>query len=214
MIVSISRELGAGGLTVGEAIAQSLGAQLIDERTIVVTLTDRLGLNESYVAESTERPRGGLGSLLDVALASAQLGRSKEYRPSDEQLLSAARDLIQESAAKGDVVVIGHGGPVLLRPIPKDQKLMIMLYAGRDWRVAQVAQRFAIDKAEAQRRVDRVDEARARYFQQNYRINPYESRDFDLVLNTETLGLDNAVSIACSVANAVVQRSRATVGGV
>jgi cytidylate kinase len=208
MIVSISRELGAGGLTVGEAVAKTLGAQLLDERTIVGTLTERLGLSESYVAESVERPRGLGGLLIDVAYASAMLGRQREYRPTDEQLLAAARELVTETAAKGDVVVIGHGGPVLLRPFDRAQKLMILLYAGAEWRVAQVAQRFAIEPAEARRRVERVDAARAQYFQQNFRIHPYEARDYDLVLNTESLGLDNAISIACSVATTAAARSR------
>jgi len=202
MIVSISRELGAGGLTIGEAVAKSLNAPLLDERTIVTTLTDRLGLTESYVAETAEQPRGLGGRLIDVALASAMLGRPREYRPTDEQLLSAARELIVETASGGDVVVIGHGGPVLLRPFERAQKLMILLYAGVDWRIAQVAQRFAVSADEARRRVERVDAARARYFQQNFGIHPYEARDYDLILNTERLGLDNALSVVCGAATA------------
>jgi cytidylate kinase len=209
MIVSISRELGAGGLTVGEAVAKALRAQLLDERTIVGTLTDRLGLNESYVAESVERPRGLGGMLIDVAYASAMLGRQRQIRPTDEQLIKAARELVAETAAQGDVVVIGHGGPALLRPFDRSEKLMMLLYAGVEWRIDQVAKRFAVDRAEAQRRVERVDDARARYFQQNFGINPYEARDFDLVLNTESLGLENAISIACSVATNAVSRKAA-----
>jgi CMP/dCMP kinase len=209
MIVSISRELGAGGLTVGEAVARALHAQLLDERTIVGVLTDRLGLAESYVAETVERPRGLGGLLVDVAYASAMLGRHREYRPTDEQLLEAARGLVTETAAQGDVVVIGHGGPVLFRPFERTQKLMILLYAGVEWRIAQVAERFAIDRNEARRRVERVDAARARYFQQNFGIDPYEARDYDLVLNTESLGLENAISVACSVATTAAARSRA-----
>jgi cytidylate kinase len=208
MIVSISRELGAGGLSVGEAVARALNAQLLDERTIVSTLTERLGLSESYVAESVERPRGLGGLLVDVAYASAMLGRHREYRPTDEQLLAAARELVTETAARGDVVVIGHGGPVLLRPFDRAQKVMILLYAGVEWRIAQVAERFAIDPAEARRRVERVDLARAQYFQQNFRLHPYEARDYDLVLNTESLGLDNAISIACTMVTAVASHAR------
>jgi hypothetical protein len=209
MIVSISRELGAGGLSVGEAIAKTLGAQLLDERTIVGILTERLGLAESYVAESVERPRGFGGALIDVVYATAMLGRQRPYRPSDEQLLEAARGLVSEAAAEGDVVVIGHGGPVLLRPFPRPQKLMMLLYAGVGWRIAQVAQRFSIDADEARRRVERVDDARAKYLQQNFGVHPYEARDYDLVMNTESIGLDNAIAIACSVAKEAARPGKA-----
>ncbi len=205
MIVSISRELGAGGLTVGEAIAKTLGARLLDERTMIGILSERLGLSEEYVADRVERPQKITeGLLFDLAVEAAMFGYEPVYRPTDRELIVAARTLVAESARDGHVVVIGHGGPGLLRNVGRADKLMILLHAGRDWRIAEIAARFGIALDEARRRVERVDKARALYLERYFNVNMYAARDYDLVLNTEFLGLEQACAIACSVTNAVV----------
>ena len=207
MIVSISRELGAGGLTVGEAVAKTLQAQLLDERKIISILSERLGLSETYVEATVERPRRLIEEILvDIAYANAMLARHQIYRPNDEKLIVAARGLVTEIAALGHVVLVGHGGPALLRSFARNQKLMVLLHAGREWRIAQVAERFGIDRSEARRRVERVDKARADHLQKYFGGNLYEARHYDVVLNTEFLGLENAISIACSVAKNAVAR--------
>jgi cytidylate kinase len=109
-----------------------------------------------------------------------------------------------EHAQRGHVVVIGHGGVALLgwRPagIPV---LAILLRAGRTWRVGQLARRMGIDRTEAERRIARVDDARARYQRHYFNSELYDSRQYDLVMNSESLGLDRAIAIACDVAKAL-----------
>ena len=51
MIVSISRELGAGGGTLGEALARALSAALLDERWFIAELTARYQFSSDYLAE-------------------------------------------------------------------------------------------------------------------------------------------------------------------
>jgi cytidylate kinase len=204
MIISISRELGAGGLTIGQAIADAIGAQLLDERTIIGKLSERLGLSEHYVAGTVERPRTFADALLiDIGYASAMMGPNP-FRPNDEELIDGVRALVAEYAASGNVVVIGHGGPALLKDVPRVQKLTLLLHAGRDWRITHVAARFAIDAAEARRRIERVDKARENYARQHFGRNLYEARDYDVVLNTEFLGLETATAVACMVTRAAI----------
>jgi cytidylate kinase len=207
MIVSISRELGAGGLTVGEAVAKALGAELLDERKVIGILASRLGLSENYVAGTVERPRKFAEELLiDIAYASAMLVGQQVFRPNDEELIAAARAVVTETAERGHVVVIGHGGPALLQRFERADKLTILLHASPAFRVAQVAQRLGLDEEEARRRVERVDRARALYLQRHFDLHLYEARNYDLVLNTEFLGLENAAAMACASATAAVAR--------
>ncbi len=56
------------------------------------------------------------------------------------------------------------------------------------WRVAQLAQRYAIDADEARRRIERTDDARARFQKHYFDSDIYDCRQYDLVLNTESLG--------------------------
>ena len=209
MIVSISRELGAGGLTVGEAVAAALGARLLDERAVITSLSERLGLTEEYVADIVERPRKLTeGLLIDLAVEAAMFGYAPPYRPTDRELITAARKLVLDAAREGHVVVIGQGGVGLLRSVDRAEKLLILLHASRNWRIDEVALRFGIDATEARRRVDRVDKARALYLERYFNINMYEARDYDLVLNTEYLGLETACATACAVARAAASATK------
>jgi cytidylate kinase len=62
--------------------------------------------------------------------------------------------------------------------------------------VAQLARRYGITAAEAGRRIAITDDARVRYHQHYFRANMYDSSLYDLVFNTEVLGLETTVDLA------------------
>ncbi|HEV3085596.1 MAG TPA: cytidylate kinase-like family protein [Candidatus Elarobacter sp.] len=205
MIVSIARELGAGGRTVGEAIAAALGAPLLDERVFIDELSQRSGLTPDFVEQHIERaPNAAERLISDLAAASAMLPIPITYPQPAELIVETVREIVLEHAAKGDVVVIGHGGVSLLgwRPagIPV---LAILLRAGRAWRIDQLARRYGIERDEARARIERTDEARVRFQKHYFDSDLYDSRQYDVVLNTESLGLDLAIAIATSAAEAL-----------
>jgi cytidylate kinase len=209
MIVSISRELGAGGGTIGEAIAASLGATLLDERTIIERLAERHGLSAKFLGATVERPPS-LGETLiaDLARASAMLPFNTEWRMPDDPIIERVRAIVYECAEDGHVVVIGHGGVSLLGWRPAGVRVLaILLQAGNDWRVGQLSRRCGIHRQEAQRRIARTDEARKRYLRHYFDIDMYDSRQYDLALNTERLGLDLAITLATRAAQARADES-------
>jgi len=212
MIVSISRELGAGGGSIGEVLARELGATLLDERAIIERLADRHGMSTDYLARTCERPPTfGESLIADLARASAMLPFNTEWRMPDDPIIERVRSLVFECAEGGHVVVIGHGGVSLLgwRPVGA-RVLAILLQAGTGWRIEQLARRCSIDLAEAKRRIARTDEARKRYLRHYFDNDMYDSRQYDLVLNTERLGLDLAVALATeAVRSASMERAPA-----
>lgn len=207
MIVMISRELGAGGGTVGEALAADLGATLLDERSIIEKLSQRHGLSADYLARTVERPPTlGESLIADLARASAMLPFNTEWRMPDDPIIDRVRSLVHESAQASHVVVIGHGGVSLLGWRPGDVPVFAMLLqAGTSWRVSQLARRCAIDAKEAQRRIARSDEARKRFQQHYFACDMYDSRNYDLVINTERLGLELACALARNAVRALAE---------
>jgi len=202
VIVSIARELGAGGRTVGEAVAGALAAALLDERSFIDMLSQRYGLPPDFVAQHIERPpNAGERLMADLAAATAMLPIPAVQFPSEEIIVAAVRETVIERARAGPVVVIGHGGVSMLGWRPQGiPVLAILLRAGRAWRIDQLARRYAIPADEARRRIERSDDARARYQRHYFDTDVYDCRQYDLVLNTETLGLDLAAAIAVNVA--------------
>jgi len=208
MIVSIARELGAGGRTVGEALAAALGAPLLDERSFIDELSQRRGLAPEFVEQRIERaPNAAERLMSDLAAATAMLPIPLTLSQPEELIVETVREIVLERAQRGHVVVIGHGGVSLLgwRPagIPV---LAILLRAGRAWRIDQLARRYDIARDEARARVQRTDEARVRYQRHYFDSDLYDSRQYDLTLNTESLGLHLALAIATGVAEEFARR--------
>ncbi len=205
MIVSISRELGAGGGSVGEALAQTLGATLLDERAIIKLLAERHGISTAYLNRTAERPPTvGERLIADLARASAMLPFNTEWRTPDDPVVDRVRALVHDVAASGDVVVIGHGGVSMLGWRPAGIRVLaILLQASKNWRIGQLARRVGISTEEARLRVARTDEARKRYQQHYFANDMYDSRQYDLVINTERVGLALAITLATTAAQAV-----------
>jgi cytidylate kinase len=212
VIVSIARELGAGGRTVGEAVAAALGATLLDERSFIDLLSRSHGLSPDFVAERIERPpSAGQRLIADLAAATAMLPIPAAQFQSDELIVDAVRETVIAHARRGPVVVIGSGGVSMLGWRPEGiQVLAILLRAGRGWRIEQLARRYSIERDEARRRIERTDDARARYQRHYFDSDVYDARQYDLVLNTESLGIELATSIATNVATAFARAPAAS----
>ena len=206
MIVSVSRELGAGGGTLGEALARTLDAALLDERWFIGQLTARYQYTSDYLARTLEQPpKFGESLIATLARATAMVPGASALQMPDEQIIDAVRSLVLERAQHGHVVAIGHGGVSLLGWRPTNiPVLSILLQAGRDWRIEQLARRIGIDRDEAARRIKRTDEARVRYQQHYFNAHMYDCALYDMVLNTESLGLENAVALATSAVRALL----------
>ena len=206
MIVSISRELGAGGGTMGEALASALSAALLDERWFIAQLSARFKFSSDYLESRLERPpKFGESLIATLARATAMMpGASTEQMP-DEQIIDAVRALVLEQAQNGHAVVIGHGGVSLLGWRPTNiPVLSILLQAGKEWRIEQLARRYGIAREEAAQRIKSTDDARVRYQQHYFNAHMYDCALYDLVLNTEVLGLENCVALATTAVRALL----------
>jgi cytidylate kinase len=202
VIVSVSRDLGAGGGTLGEALARELNATLLDERWFIAQLAERHQFSTDFLNRTLEQPpRFGESLISTLARATAMMPGTSTLKMPDERVIDLARELVVEAASHGHVVVIGHGGVSMLgwRPtgIPV---LAILLQARREWRIAQLARRYAIDLDEAARRIRATDEARVRYQQHYFNANMYDCSLYDIVFNTEVLGLDTTIDLAVRAA--------------
>jgi cytidylate kinase len=212
MIVSIARELGAGGGTLGEALTTALGASLCDERWFIAQLAERFQFSNDYLERTLERPpKFGESLIATLARATAMVPGATTLQMPDEQIIDAVRALVLEQAQNGHVVVIGHGGVSMLGWRPTNiPVLSILLQAGLEWRIEQLARRYNITRDDAIRRIKTIDAARVKYQQHYFNAHMYDCALYDLVLNTEVLGLENSVALATTAVRALMPDYAAT----
>src|SRR6202789_2104996 len=111
MIVSISRELGAGGGTLGEALSKALTAALLDERWFIAQLTERYQFSSDYLQRRLEQPpKFGESLIATLARATAMVPGASTLQMPDEQLIDGVRTLVLEQAHQRHTPGTGHGG--------------------------------------------------------------------------------------------------------
>src|SRR3982075_1352151 len=177
-VITIGRQFGAGGTTVGGMLARELNVDLLESR-IIDEVAHRLQLPKEEVEAEDEQPGSLLARLL-VALGSASTEplippEAAAWPPPNSDptfdtrkaVLQITQHVIEEAARAGNVVIVGRGGAYILRDFPG--VLHIFLRAATSARVKTVLTRFKItSEDEARKRIKQADENWTAYIKQVY----------------------------------------------
>lgn len=195
MIITISREYGAGGSDVGRRLAERLGWALVDNE-VVDEVARRAGLPRQEVADREERAPGFLDRLLRALAASAPEVVNPEAPISaltEEQLVPMTEKVVGEAAARDNVVLVGRAAPAVLGQ--RANAFHVKVVAPLADRVATVMARLQVDAAQAAREIADRDGNRRRYLARYYQRDWADASNYDLVLNTGRLGLEGTVDL-------------------
>jgi cytidylate kinase len=202
-VITIGRQFGAGGATVGHMLATELKADFLDSN-IIDQVAHRLQLPKEEVEAEDEQPGSLLARLL-VALGSASTEplippEATAWNPPNtaptfdtrKAVLSITQHVIQEAARGGNVVIVGRGGAYILGSFPG--ALHVFLRAAESVRVKTVMQRFNIaSEEEAKKRLKQTEENWTSYIKQVYGHDRTHPAHYDMVLDTGRLGYEGAV---------------------
>lgn len=202
-VVTVGRQFGAGGATVGHMLAEHLHADFLDSK-IIDEVARRLQLPKEEVEAEDEHPGSLLARLL-VALGSASSEplippEATAWTPPNaaptfdtrKAVLTITQHVLQEAARGGNVVIVGRGGAYILRDFP--QALHVFLRAAEDVRVKAIMERFNItSEDEARKKMKLTDENWTSYIKQVYGHDRNHPGHYDMVLDTGRLGYDATV---------------------
>ena len=124
---------------------------------------------------------------------SSELAQSHDLR-------ALIRETINETASRGDVVIVAHAAAFALAG--RDDLLRVLVTAPAEIRTQRIAEARGADAAQAAKELKRSDEARAAYLKTFYGVERELPTHYDLVLNTETLEPDVAAEIVARAAGA------------
>jgi cytidylate kinase len=217
-VVTISATFGAGGSTIGPAVAAGLGLPFVD-RAIPATVAAEIGCTLEEALAHDDRAARGLGRILAGAarLPNVTLGGIDVYLPEraivpEEEFVSRTERIIGRAADGDGGVILGRAGAVLLADRPG--ALHVRLDGPRERRLARALAETGRDRAEAagrsgtsQREVERMlddnDRARAAYVKHFYGADPADPRLYHLVIDTTRLPEAAAVDLITTAARAV-----------
>lgn len=212
-VITIGRQFGAGGATVGRMLADRLHADFLDSK-IIDEVARRLQLPKEEVEAEDEQPGSLLARLL-VALGSASTEplipaeAATAWTPPNaapafdtrKAVLQITQHVIQEAAREGNVVIVGRGGAYLLRDMP--EALHVFFRADEAVRIKAIMERFSIASVEeARKRLRQSDENWTAYIRQVYGHDRTHPAHYDMVLDTGRLGYDGTVAVVLAALEA------------
>ncbi len=173
-IITISREMGSGGIPIVQKIADKLGYRLIDGEAIE-DIAPEYGLTREVLTQIDEKPPAFI----------EHLDRQIELGMNRIQLI------VLEQALQGNVIIYGRGGQDLLEGI--DNVFRVRVIAPFDLRVERWAEREWIDPDLAYTLVRKSDQQRAGFIKYYYDRDWDDPVHYDLIINTAKLSFETAV---------------------
>lgn len=196
MIITISRQYGAGGSEIARRVAEALGWTLVDNE-LVDEVAKRAGMTPEEVAQYHERAPGFIERLARTLASSAPDVITTQETPmpgrTEEKLVRLTESVVAELAEQDRVVLVGRAAPAVLGR--RAGTLHVKVVAPRAWRISVAARRLGVDLKAAEKICDDTDDNRRRYHRTYYSRDWDDPVNYDMVLNTEALGFDEAVEI-------------------
>jgi cytidylate kinase len=204
-VVCISRSLGAGGEEVGRRVAGALGFRYVDEE-IVTQAAAKLDVPVDLVADVETRKPLLIRLLKQVATDMASTSMISGISPPREIAVDESddyreliRQAIYETAEQGRVVIVAHAASQLLAG--RQGVLRILVTASPETRVGRLTEDGQLGESAAKKLVAQGDLARADYLKRFYGIKRELPTHYDLVVNTDVVGLDEAAQIVLAACN-------------
>ena len=190
-IITIGREFGSGGRTIGREVAKKLGIPCYDQE-LIVKMAEESGFTREYVEKESEN--ASLGSW-----AASALGMDGTYTaPTNQDRLWAVQSrIIREIAEKESCVIVGRCADVILED--KADLLRVFIHADFDARAKRIVEKYGETEIPTEKRLRDKDKRRALYYQFYTDRKWGDIENYDIILNSSALGLERCVDIIASL---------------
>ncbi len=195
--ITISRQFGAGGRTLGEKLAKKLGYYYADD-VMVKEVAERMNVSPKEVEGFEKEGGSNLMKILDKFLSGDYISKliSEKYGYVYEQkYVDSIRSIVNGLHSKGEVVILGRGSQYILQG--EEGVFHILLVGDVDDRARFLSKNYEIaDEDEARKTVIRADKLRDNFL--NFFTDSENHDDpsfYDLALNMNRVSMDKAVEL-------------------
>lgn len=190
-IITIGRQYGSGGREVGKKLAAALGIGYYDKELLTLA-AKKSGLSAEFLDRCDESHTGSLLFSLVMGDPNAFIGSG--FNTSVQQMAAKAQhDAITAAAEKGSCVIVGRCADYVLQNEPG--LVRVFICADEEFRIRRVCEAEKLSRKDAAVKMRRLDKSRMSYYNYNTDKNWGVSSNYDLCLNTASLGTDGAVDM-------------------
>ena len=192
-IITISREFGSGGRTIGRKVAERLGIPFYDKE-LVEQIALESGFAEKFVEEHGEHAPGK--TLFAYAFAPQGVPGVMNGMSTSDFLWHIQCGVILQLADKGPCVIVGRNADYILKDRP--DVLHTYIHADMDYRADRIVRLYGESEKSPEARLAEKDKRRRVHYQHYTGRTWGTAQNYDLCLNSGNIGLDACVEIILS----------------
>ena len=199
-VITINRELGSGGRTVGRKLAEKLGVPFYD-KALITALQEKFHLTVEEIEKLKGRNHSWWADIerilkIGPGISSSYYLPNKGDEPdllTTDEMFQAETMILQDIAVHNSCVVAGRSGFYVFRAHPNH--LSILIQASMPFRLERIMRKQNMTEEEARKTIDKVDKMRENYVKKYTKTSRYDTRNYDLVISADGKTEDEIVDI-------------------
>lgn len=190
-VITIAREYGSGGRTIGEMLANDLNIHYYDKELMKLASEDS-GINEALFAKADEKVKAtSLFRIAKSAYSGELIPPESDDFVSNDNLFNYQAKIIRKLAEEESCVIIGRCSDYVLKDY--DNVLSVFIHAPLDFCLEQAAKKHSMSEKELEKFVERTNKRRAEYYKYYTGRNWTDAKNYDLCLDSSKLGFERCV---------------------
>ena len=189
-IITISREFGSGGRTIGKMAAEKLGIPYYD-KDLVKKVAVETGFDESYIEKQGEDAPSK--SIFGYAFAAIGMNGAMNGMSADDFLWVIQRNVILDLAEKGPCVIVGRCADYILKE--RTDCLNVFVHAAAETRAERIVRLYGETEKSPAKRLEEKDKKREVYYKYYTGQVWGMAKNYAISLDSGKLGLDRCVEL-------------------
>ena len=202
-VITINREVGSGGRTVGRKLANRLRVKYYD-KALVEGLTEKFGLTVEEIERIKAQKKSWwneFNNYYHTLINSAHQPMEAEVKLTTTSMFETEKAILQSLAKEESCVVAGRSSFLVFRDWPNH--LSVFIQASMRYRINRLMHKRGISEQEARDIINEMDKSRETYIQKYDETTRYDTRNYQLVLSMDELTTDAAVDVIMAYINSM-----------
>ena len=200
-VITINREVGSGGRTVGRILAEKLDVKYCD-KAVIEGLTHKFGLSPERIEEIKAQKKSwwnDINNYYQTLVNSTSLPMDAEVRLDNATMFETEKRILQELATQSSCVVAGRTGFMVFREWPNH--LNVFIQASMEHRIKRIMNRKNVTMEQARDIIAKMDATREAYIKKYEDTTRYDTRNYQLVISMDDLTENDAAEIIIDYVN-------------
>ena len=201
-VITINRELGSGGRTVGRKLAEKLNVPFYD-KALINELKKKFNLDTEQIEKLKSGKSDWWREFINSALYLGQgmnelwyyqrMTGKEGFLVTSSDMFEQDKEILSKVAEEESCIIAGRSGFSVFANHPNH--LSILIQAPLEHRIQRIMSKQELSREEAEKVIKKVDEMRENYVKKYSGTSRYDTRNYDLVINMESKTEDEAVNL-------------------